>query len=239
MATLVSTITYLTTPGEIITNGFGVLWAPVFLAFSGHRLPHHPRIMAHEGIVSGYQLLERAVRHGSSRRRRRFSSCSPRVVDRTHRVHVQPGGLADDGLAARVGHHFRRHRHGRIPPMGGIRAVIITDVTRQLSSSAARWRSSDSRCGAHSFTAWWPNLHDPAVQGRPRLAESERSSSLDPTDRITIIRHHLHVLPVVARHRQLRPARHPAIPEHEGHARRTEELPRERASRTRWSASVR
>ena len=64
MATLVSTITYLTIPGEVIMNGPGVLWAKASLIFAFFPIGYLivPRIMAHN-IVSGYQLLEAPFGH--------------------------------------------------------------------------------------------------------------------------------------------------------------------------------
>jgi SSS family solute:Na+ symporter len=58
IATLLSSISYLSTPGEIINNGPGILWglagAPVAFLIVGYLVI--PRIMRHK-ITSGYELL--------------------------------------------------------------------------------------------------------------------------------------------------------------------------------------
>ena len=45
MATLISTITYLTTPGEIIKNGFGILWAMLSMTQAGTLPPESAAAM--------------------------------------------------------------------------------------------------------------------------------------------------------------------------------------------------
>jgi len=59
IATLLSTISYITVPGELIKNGFGLMWGvlsfPVIFIVIGYLII--PRIMKHK-ITSGYELLE-------------------------------------------------------------------------------------------------------------------------------------------------------------------------------------
>jgi SSS family solute:Na+ symporter len=59
IATLLSTISYITVPGELIKNGFGLMWGmlsfPVIFIIIGYLII--PRIMRHK-ITSGYELLE-------------------------------------------------------------------------------------------------------------------------------------------------------------------------------------
>ena len=59
IATLLSTISYLATPGEIIKHGPGYMWgltsAPISFLVVGYLVI--PRIMRHK-ITSGYELLE-------------------------------------------------------------------------------------------------------------------------------------------------------------------------------------
>jgi len=189
MATLVSTITYLTTPGEIITNGFGVLWAqvPVYLAFFVIGYLIIPKIMAHKGIVSGYQLLERQF--GMSIRQAAALlfvmtriTWTGLVVYTCSRAVSQMTGWPLEWVILAVGIVTISYT-----TMGGIRAVIITDVTQAfilfggalLVVGFAMWT-------AHSLTGWWPNFHDPIV--RSGLAWPKvKWFSFDLTDRITVV----------------------------------------------------
>ena len=166
MATLISTITYLTFPGEIIKNGFGVMWgqASVFLAFFIIGYLMIPRIMAHD-IVSGYQLLERQFGMGI----RRAAACLfvmtrvawvGLIVFTCSRALSAMTGWDLNALLAVTGLVTTLYT-----VMGGIRAVIMTDVAQAvILFVGAVSVIVFAMLSAHSFTAWWPNLHDPAVK---------------------------------------------------------------------------
>jgi SSS family solute:Na+ symporter len=189
MATLVSTITYLTTPGEIVANGFGVLWGQlsIYLAFPIIGYLIIPRIMAHEGMVSGYQLLERQFGM-SIRQAAAFlfvltrMSWTGLIVYTCSRAVSQMTGWPLAFVILAVGIITVSYT-----TMGGIRAVIITDVTQAvILFGGALAVVVFAMFAAHSVTAWWPNLHDPVVKAGlawPKI----KLFSLDPTDRITIL----------------------------------------------------
>jgi len=188
MATLVSTITYLTTPGEIVTNGFGILWGQlsIYLAFPVIGFLVIPRIMAHENLVSGYQLLERqfgmAIRQAAA-----FLFVLTRmawtglIVYTCSRAVSQMTGWPLAWVILSVGIITISYT-----TMGGIRAVIITDVTQAvILFGGALMVVVFAMFAAHSLTAWWPNLHDPVVKAGLAWPQI-KWFSFDPTDRITV-----------------------------------------------------
>ena len=188
MATLVSTITYLTTPGEIITNGFGILWAqvPVYLALPIIGYLIIPRIMGHENIVSGYQLLEKQFGMGIRQAAATLFiltriTWTGLVVYTCSRAVSQMTGWPLEWVIIVVGVITVSYT-----TMGGIRAVIITDVTQAfILFGGALAVTGFAMWTAHSFTGWLPNLHDPLV--RSGLAwPSVKAFSFNLTDRITI-----------------------------------------------------
>lgn len=70
--------------------------------------------------------------------------------------------------------------------MGGIRAVMVTDVTQaSILFGGALMVIVFAMWSAQSFTGWWPNFHDPVVN--TGLAWPDvKWFSIDPTDRITM-----------------------------------------------------
>lgn len=133
MATLVSTISYLTTPGEIITNGFGILWAwaSMVVAFFVIGCLVIPRIMAHD-VVSGYHLLEHQFGSGIRRAAAALSAftrvawvglvvytCSCALSTMT--------GWPIEGILVAVGIVTTAYT-----VMGGPRCVLITDVIQAV-----------------------------------------------------------------------------------------------------------
>ena len=163
MATLVSTITYLTFPGEIIKNGAGVLWGSlsVFLAFLVVGYLIIPRIMAHN-IVSGYQLLELQFGYGI-----RQAAAVLFVLTR-----LAWAGLVvytcSVALAAMTGWPLGYLLVGVgavtiiYTVMGGIRAVMITDTIQAfILFGGAVLVVLFVMYQSHSLTAWWPNLSNP------------------------------------------------------------------------------
>jgi len=166
MATLVSTITYLTTPGEIIKNGYGVLWGSlaVWIAFVPIGYVIIPRIMAHR-IVSGYQLLEAQFGPGI-----RKAAAVLFVLTR-----LAWSGLViytcSVALAAMTGWpiEYILIAVGVVTTVyttaGGIRAVMITDSTQAvILIVGAALVTIYAMVHAHSFTGWWPDLGSPEVK---------------------------------------------------------------------------
>lgn len=166
MATLVSTITYLTTPGEIIQNGFGVMWSmlSIVVAFFLVGYLMIPRITQHS-IVSGYQLLERQFGHGV-----RQAAAGLFVLTRIAWV-----GLVvytcSVALAAMTGWPLALVLCGTgavttlYTIMGGFRAVVITDVAQAfILFLGAVLVVALAMLHSHSLTAWLPDL------GRPEIA---------------------------------------------------------------------
>ncbi len=166
MATLVSTISYLTTPGEIIKNGFGIIWAMVSIVPAYFVIGYViiPRIMENR-VVSGYQLLEE--RFGLGVRQAAASlfaliriawvglvvyTCSVALTAMT--------GWPLEYLLIGVGLVTTLYT-----VLGGIRAVIITDVVQAIILflgavcvvAFAVWK-------AGSLFGWLPSLHNPEVK---------------------------------------------------------------------------
>ena len=165
MATLVSTITYLTTPGEIIKNGPGVLWGQLAVIFAFFIIGYLivPRIMAQQ-IVSGYQILEAQFGHGI-----RQAAAVLFVL-----IRIAWMGLVvytcSVALAAMTGWRLEYILIGVgvvttiYTSMGGIRAVMITDVTQaSILFFGAVLIIIYVMIRSHSMTAWWPDLGDPKV----------------------------------------------------------------------------
>lgn len=169
MATLVSTITYLTTPGEIIKNGPGVLWSAlsIWLAYPIIGYLIIPRIMA-TPIVSGYELLERQFGRGIRRAAAllfvltRLSwlglvvfTCSVALSAMT--------GIPVPVLLVVVGAVTTAYT-----TMGGFRAVVVTDVMQALILFGGTlavvfyvmWHFG-------SVTAWWPDLRNLDLGWKP------------------------------------------------------------------------
>jgi len=160
MATLVSTITYLTTPGEIIKNGPGVLWGSlsVFFAFFFVGYLVIPRIMAHK-ITSGYELLEMQFGRGI-----RQAAAVLFVL-----IRIAWMGLVvftcSVALSAMTGWRLEYILIGVgvvttvYTAIGGIRAVMITDVTQAtILFSGAVIVVAYAMIHAHSLTGWWPDF---------------------------------------------------------------------------------
>lgn len=166
MATLVSTITYLTTPGELIKNGFGYLWSQtaVFIAFVPIGFIIIPRIMSHR-IVSGYQLLEAQFGMGIRR-----AAAVLFVLTR-----LAWSGLViytcSVALAAMTGWRIEYILVGvgivttAYTSAGGIRAVIWTDTSQAvILILGAVVVVVYAMLKAHSFTGWLPDLGSPEAR---------------------------------------------------------------------------
>lgn len=195
MATLVSTITYLTTPGEIIKNGYGVLWASmaVFIAFFPIGYIIVPRIMAHR-IVSGYQLLEAQFGMGIRQAAAVLFvltrlAWSGLVIYTCSFALSAMTGLRIEYILVAVGVVTTIYTSA-----GGIRAVMLTDTSQAIILIfGAILVVLYAMFHAHSLTGWWPPLGDPEVRSMlhwpkvPLYPTSIARSVVDQSQRITII----------------------------------------------------
>jgi len=187
IATLVSSISYLATPGEMVKNGPGWMWqmlhAPITFAVVGYLII--PRIMQHR-VTSGYQLLEE--RFGMRVRQAaatmfilaRFFwmglviyTCSFAVATVTGinlRLILIAVGVV--GTAYTI--------------LGGIRAVMITDGIQfvvLIGGALLTIAFVSVKCGG--ITAWWPDFSS------PQLAELQwpkvKLMSINPFDRLSAL----------------------------------------------------
>ncbi len=186
LATLLSTISYLTVPGEMIKNGPGMMWSmaslPISYVLVGYLVI--PRLMKYR-ITSAYELLEE--RFGPKLRKAasglfvfaRLTWMAFIIYTCSHAVSTMTGiglnlVLAAVGIFATV-----------YTVLGGIRAVIITDVIQFVilfCGAIGAIIFITIKCGGFS---WWPNfgelktqLHWPDV---PIV-------SADPFERVTVFR---------------------------------------------------
>lgn len=187
VATLVSSISYLSSPGEMIKNGPGWMWqmlhAPIsFLVIGYLVIPHIMRSRA----TSAYELLE--ARFGSGVRKMTSAmfvlsrifwmglviyTCSFAVSTIT--------GLPVRGVLVGVGIVGTSYTI-----LGGIRAVMVTDVIQfvvLVGGALVTIAVISVKCGG--VFAWWPDWNSPA------LAELDwptpKFFSLDPGVRLSVL----------------------------------------------------
>lgn len=189
MATLISTISYLTTPGELIANGFGFLWSvlSVYIAFFFIAYAAIPRIMSYKGLVSGYQLLEKQFGMGI----RQVAAAlfvftrlawTGLVVYTCSRAVSQMTGVPLSWVVVAVGLITVSYT-----AVGGIRAVIIADVTQSvILFTGSLLVVGFAMFAAHSFTGWWPNFQDVELKAALDWPHNPWFS-FDPTVRITVV----------------------------------------------------
>ncbi len=188
MATLVSTITYLTMPGELIANGFGVLWSQLSVWISFFFIGYFiiPRIMMHK-ITSGYQLLEKQFGMGIRKAAAVLFvltriSWTGLVVYTCSRAVSQMTGWPLEVVILAVGIVTVSYT-----TMGGIRAVIITDVTQAfILFGGALAVVAFAMYASKSLIGWLPNFHDPVI-AKGLCWPDVKLFSLDLTERITVI----------------------------------------------------
>jgi len=186
IATLLSTISYLTTPGEMIKNGPGMMCGMVHVPFSFIIVGYFviPRIMRQK-ITSGYELLEN--RFGMGIRQTAsilfllvrltwmgliIYTCSLAVATMTYIPLYYV--LAVVGIFATI-----------YTVIGGIRAVIITDVVQFVilfGGGVLVILYVTYRCGGLS---WWPDWS--ATQLAALQWKQVKIFSLNPFDRVTVI----------------------------------------------------
>ncbi len=187
IATLVSTISYLATPGEMIKNGPGWMWqmlhVPISFVVIGYFVI--PHIMAHE-VTSGYELLEYRLGPGVRRAAsimfmlaRLFwmgliiYTCSFAVATIT--------GLPLRAVLVAVGILGTLYT-----VLGGIRAVMITDVVQfivLMGGALLTIAFISLKCGG--IFEWWPDWTSPQLADLnwPRI----KLMSLNPFDRVTVL----------------------------------------------------
>ena len=186
LATLLSTISYLTVPGEIIQNGPGMMWGIVSLPISYVLVAYLiiPRLMKFR-ITSAYELLEE--RFGPKLRKAasglfvfaRLTWMAFIIYTCSHAVSTITGIKLDIILAA-VGVFATVYT-----VMGGIRAVIITDVIQFVflfGGAIGAIIFITVKCGGFS---WWPNFAELRTQlNWPDVP----IVSADPFERVTVFR---------------------------------------------------
>jgi len=187
VATLVSSISYLASPGEMIKNGPGWMWqmlhAPISFLVIGYLVI--PRIMRSQ-VTSAYELLE--IRFGTGVRKTTsamfvFSrifwmglviyTCSFAVATIT--------GLPVRGVLIAVGLVGTSYTI-----LGGIRAVMITDVIQfvvLIGGAIVTIGVISIKCGG--ALAWWPDWESPALQALDW--PTPEFFSLDPSVRLSVL----------------------------------------------------
>lgn len=187
IATVVSSISYLAGPGEMVKNGPGWMWqmlhAPIsFIVVGYFVIPH---IMKHP-VTSAYELLGEKFGTGVQR-----MTSGLFVLSRIFWMGlvIYSCSLAVSTVSG-LPLHFVLISIGVIGTiytiMGGIRAVMITDVIQfcvliggaGLSVLYVAWR-----CGG--LTAWWPDWSSPAVLDL-NWPEPE-FFTLDPAARLSVV----------------------------------------------------
>ena len=186
IATLVSTISYLSNPGEMIKNGPGFMWVVLHMPISFFIIGYLviPHIMAQK-VTSGYQLLEHRFGMGV-RQAAGIMFIFARIFWMGLLIYTCAFAVSTiSGLPLRwvligvgvVGTAYT--------VMGGIRAVMMTDVVQftvliggaVLSIAYITWR-----CGGVS--GWWPDWSSPQLAGLqwPEV----KLWSFNPFDRLTV-----------------------------------------------------
>ena len=187
IATLVSSISYLASPGEMVKNGPGWMWqmlhAPISFAVIGYLvIPHIMRSRA----TSAYALLE--ARFGTGVRKTTSAmfvlsrifwmglvifTCSFAVATIT--------GLPVRGVLIAVGIVGTSYTI-----LGGIRAVMITDVIQfavLLGGALITILVISIKCGGP--LAWWPDWDSPALAALDW--PSPEFFTLDPGVRLSVL----------------------------------------------------
>ena len=187
IATVVSSISYLSSPGEMIKNGPGWMWqmlhAPISFAVVGYLVI--PHIMKQK-VTSAYELLE--ARFGGGVRKMTSAmfvlsrifwmglviyTCSLAVATVT--------GLPLRAVLVGVGVIGTSYTI-----VGGIRAVMVTDVIQfgiLIGGAVLTIAYISFRCGG--LTAWWPDWSSPAL--RDLNWPTPEFFTLDPNVRLSVV----------------------------------------------------
>ncbi len=185
-ATLLSTITYLALPGEMINKGpvmlFSVLAIVIAYLVVGYLLI--PRFMELQ-VTSAYEILETRLGVGI-----RLLGSLIFLVTRLLWMALIIHLTADKVIVVMMGWSPRMTPYVAIAiglvtvvytSMGGLRAVVFTDVVQSfilLGGAILSILLITSRMGG--VGAWWPTEWSPAWDEQPVF-------SLDPTTRVTVI----------------------------------------------------
>lgn len=185
IASLLSSVTYLSTPGEMIKNGPGWMWsmihAPVSFLIVGYLVI--PRIMA-QPITTGYELLEKNFGTGI-----RQTASVMFILSRIFWM-----GLViytcSFAVSTVSGIELRYVLVGvgvvgtLYTALGGIRAVMMTDMIQFFILFGGAWLTIiviTVQCGGVS--GWWPDWSSQALQD---LQWREvKLFSVNPFDRLT------------------------------------------------------
>ncbi len=185
-ATLFSTITYISLPGEMIGKGPVILWSmvsiPIAYVVVGYALiPHFMRLR----VTSAYEILESRLGLGI-RLTGSVMFLATRLLWMALIIHVTSEKVivslmgwpqsATPGVAAAIGVITLVYT-----AMGGLRAVVLTDVIQSLILFAAAAASIVLiTVNMGGVGAWWPREWSPNWDHQPVF-------STDPTCRVTVI----------------------------------------------------
>lgn len=186
VATLLSTISYLTYPGELIANGPGLMWGLLHIPISYFVVGYliMPHIMRQK-VTSAYELLEARFGPGVRRTASAFFICvrlpwmafiiftCAYAVSTVTRIDMA-WLLAIIGLVTTI-----------YTVMGGIRAVIATDVIQfaiLFGGGIITIAFVAARCG---FAALWPDWTSPALADLHW--EPLKVASFSPFQRVTVV----------------------------------------------------
>ena len=186
VATLLSTISYLTVPGEIIKNGPGYMWQMIHipLSFVVVGFLFIPKIMKHR-ITSGYELLQNKFGMGIRRAASFFFVLSRivwmgMVIFTCSKAVAEVTGLPLPIVIAAVGIIGSLYT-----VIGGIRAVMITDVVQFIilfGGALLCLGYITYQCGGFS---WWPDWSSPQLASLHW--KETKIFSLNPFERMTVI----------------------------------------------------
>jgi SSS family solute:Na+ symporter len=187
IASLVSSISYISSPGEMVKNGPGWMWqmlhAPISFAVIGYLVIPH---LMKQPVTSAYELLEQ--RFGMGVRKATSAmfvlsrifwmglvifSCSLATATITGLpIHVLIVGVGVVGMSYTI--------------IGGIRAVMITDVVQfaiLIGGAVLTIVYITVRCGGVS--GWWPDWNSPAIQ--ELNWPTPEFFTLDPNVRLSVV----------------------------------------------------
>ena len=186
VATLLSTISYLVIPGEMIKNGPGFMWSIIHipLSFLIVGFLFIPKIMKHK-ITSGYELLHEKFGFGIRRAASFFFVISRviwmgLIIFTCSKAVVEVTGLPFPVVVAAVGIVGSLYT-----VIGGIRAVMITDVAQFIilfGGALLCLGYITYQCGGFS---WWPDWSSPQLASLQW--QETKVFSLNPFDRMTVI----------------------------------------------------
>ncbi len=187
IATVVSSISYLAGPGEMVKNGPGWMWqmlhAPISFLVVGYLVI--PHIMKHK-VTSAYELLDERLGSGV-----RQATSGMFVLSRIFWMGlvIYTCSLA---VSTVTGLPLRAVLIGvgvigtAYTILGGIRAVMITDVIQfsvLIGGAVLTVLYISYRCGG--LTAWWPDWSSPAL--RDLNWPVPEFFTLDPNVRLSVV----------------------------------------------------